>query len=78
MMAIIPPMCPADTVRRAMGRVRLKYGKFAYDTRFGFHAWRVRVLNCNEGGAGQYAGSSVLTAIPGVRRICEDFTVSGG
>lgn len=56
------------------GQSQAKYGKFAYDTRFGFHAAR----SCFE--LHEAAPDSMLAfCINGyvyVRRICEDFTVS--
>lgn len=56
------------------GQSQAKYGKFAYDTRFGFHVAR----SCFE--LHEAAPDSMLAfCIDGytyVRRICEDFTVS--
>ena len=56
------------------GQSQAKYGKFAYDTRFGFHVAR----SCFE--LHEAAPDSMLAfCINGytyVRRICEDFTVS--
>lgn len=56
------------------GQSQAKYGKFAYDTRFGFHVAR----SCFE--LHEAAPDSMLAfCIHGytyVRRICEDFTVS--